>query len=293
MSDYLVRAITADGFVKATAITSKDLTERARQIHRCLPVATAALGRALAGVSMMGAMLKQNDASVTLQIKGDGPIGTIVAVSDSGGNVRGYLQNPALELPLKDNGKLDVGGAVGQGRLVVIKDLNLKEPYIGMVDLVSGEIAEDLAAYYAESEQVPAACALGVLVDTDQSVRAAGGYILELLPGAGDDVAEQLEAAVQLAGPVTAMLDSGCTPEQILQKLLGGLDVQILEKVPVEYRCYCSRERVERALISMGREDLLKLAGERTQHEMSCQFCDTKYIFTSQEIIALSGQIKN
>ena len=210
MSDQLVRAISKDGFVKAVAVSTRDLTERARQIHHTLPVATAALGRTLAAASMMGNALKGDGASVTLQVKGGGPLGTILAVSDNEGNVRGTVDNPAVDIPLRPDGKLDVGSAVGcDGTLTVIRDLNMKEPYVGSVGLLGGEIAEDLAAYFVESEQIPTACGLGVLVDRDQSVLAAGGYLIQLLPGAGEDVISKVEGGVMAAGSVTGMLQAG------------------------------------------------------------------------------------
>ena len=255
--DQLVRAITAGGAVKAVAVTTRELTERARNIQKSLPAATAALGRTLAAASMMGSALKEDAASLTLQIKGGGPLGTILAVSDPQGCVRGYVQNPQVDLPLRPDGKLDVGGAVGSGgTLTVIRDLGMGEPYTGSVELLSGEIAEDLAAYFAESEQVPTACALGVLVDRDQSVRAAGGYLIQLLPGAGEDVIGRVEGGVLAAGPVTALLDKDPDPAALLRTVLSDFDVEILETSPISYRCYCSRDRVERALISMGVEEL-------------------------------------
>ena len=247
--DQLVRAMTKDGFVKAVAVTTRDLTERARTIHRTLPVATAALGRTLAAASMMGNALKAEGASLTLQIKGGGPLGTILAVSDTEGNVRGYVQNPQADLPLRPDGKLDVGAAVGaDGALTVIKDLDMKEPYIGSVGLLSGEIAEDLATYFVESEQIPTACALGVLVDRDQSVRAAGGYIIQLLPGASEDVIGRVEGGVLSAGPVTKLLERDDDPEHLLQAVLSDFTIETLETAPIDYRCYCSQERVEQVL---------------------------------------------
>ena len=227
--DQLVRAMTKDGFVKAVAVTTRDLTERARTIHRTLPVATAALGRTLAAASMMGNALKVEGASLTLQIKGGGPLGTILAVSDTEGNVRGYVQNPQADLPLRPDGKLDVGAAVGaDGALTVIKDLDMKEPYIGSVGLLSGEIAEDLAAYFVESEQIPTACALGVLVDRDQSVRASGGYLIQLLPGAAEDTIAKVEGGVLAAGAVTALLERNSSPEALLRTVLSDFEVEIL-----------------------------------------------------------------
>ena len=291
--DRLVRAITADGMVQAVAVSTKELTERSRHIHRTLPVATAALGRALAAASMMGNALKEEDASLTLQIKGGGPLGTVLAVSDAQGNVRGYVQEPQVDLPLRSDGKLDVGGAVGrEGTLTVIKDLGMKEPYIGSVGLLGGEIAEDLAAYFVESEQIPTACALGVLVERDQSVRAAGGYIIQLLPGAGEDVIAKVEGGVLAAGPVTALLDRDSRPEALLRAVLSDFDVEILEESPIEYRCYCSRERVERALISMGAADLEDLLREQGGCELTCQFCDRVHRFSGQELQALLDGMK-
>ena len=291
--DRLVRAITADGLVQAVAITSRDLTERARQIHTTLPVATAALGRALAAASMMGNALKDGGASLTLQIKGGGPLGTVLAVSDNQGNVRGYVQQPHVDLPLRPDGKLDVGGAVGsEGTLTVIKDLNMKDPYVGSVQLLGGEIAEDLAAYFVESEQIPTACALGVLVDRDQSVKAAGGYIIQLLPGAGEDTIAKVEGGVMAAGAVTALLADNDDPEALLRRVLSDFEVEILETSPVTYRCYCSRERVERALISLGPAELEKILEEQGGCELTCQFCDAVYPFTSSELETLMGQMR-
>ena len=291
--DQLVRAITKDGTVKAVAVTTKDLTERVRNIHKTLPVATAALGRALAAASMMGNALKEEAASLTLQIKGGGPLGTVLAVSDHLGNVRGYVQNPQVDLPLREDGKLNVGAAVGaDGTLTVIKDLGMKEPYIGSVGLLGGEIAEDLAAYFVESEQIPTACALGVLVDRDQSVKAAGGYIVQLLPGAGEDVITKVEGGVLAAGPVTKLLDQDSDPEALLRTVLSDFDVEILETSPIEYRCYCSRDRVERALISMGVAELEDLLREQGGCELGCQFCDKVYRYTGEELQALIDRLK-
>ena len=291
--DQLVRAMTKDGFVKAVAVTTRDLTERARTIHRTLPVATAALGRTLAAASMMGNALKVEGASLTLQIKGGGPLGTILAVSDTEGNVRGYVQNPQADLPLRPDGKLDVGAAVGaDGALTVIKDLDMKEPYIGSVGLLSGEIAEDLAAYFVESEQIPTACALGVLVDRDQSVRASGGYLIQLLPGAAEDTIAKVEGGVLAAGPVTALLERNSSPEALLRTVLSDFEVEILETAPIAYRCRCTRDRVERALISMGVEELENLLEEQGGCELTCQFCDRIYRFTRADLEALLTEMR-
>ena len=249
MSDYIVRAISTDGLVQAAAICSRGITERARQIHHTSPVATAALGRALAGASMMGNALKGQGASLTLQIKGGGPLGTVLAVSDAQGNVRGYVANPQADLPLRDDGKLDVGGAVGaEGTITVIKDLHMKEPYVGTVDLLGGEIAEDIAGYFVESEQIPTACALGVLVDRDHSVKTAGGYLIQLMPGAGEDTIAKVEGGIMAAGPVSAILDRDPDPEHLLRAVMSDFELKVLETCPVSYKCYCSRQRVERAL---------------------------------------------
>ena len=290
--DEIVRIIAKDAPVKAMAITGRDLVERARQIHRTLPVITAALGRSLMACSMMGDQLKGEGSSVTLRIKGDGPMGSLTAVSDTGGNVRGFVQNPAVLLPPKANGKLDVGGAVGQrGTLTVIKDLDMKEPYVGMVPLISGEIAEDVTEYFAVSEQIPTACALGVLVDTDQSVLRAGGYLIQLLPGASDQVIDRVEAGVQALGPVTtALMAEGMDAETLLRKALAGFDLELLERRPVEYRCYCSRERVAKALVSMGSQELEALIREQGKAELTCQFCDAVYEFDRAELEALLRQ---
>ena len=285
MRDEIVRAITADGMVKATAITGRALVERARTIHTLLPMATAALGRALMGASMMGDMLKEEKGAVTLQIKGGGPLGTVLAVSDHQGNVRGYVQNPHVDLMEKYPGKLDVGAAVGQdGTLTVIKDLGMKEPYVGSIGLFSGEIADDLAMYFVESEQIPTACALGVLVGTDQSVTAAGGYLIQLLPGAGEETITRIEEGVKRLGPVSLALERGLDGEGLLRAVLEGTQLEILEKHPVEYRCYCSRDRVTRALISMGRGELASLIEEQGQAELTCQFCDKVYRYTKEEL---------
>jgi len=294
MSDQLVRAITADGMVKATAVSTKYLTEHARQVHRTLPVATAALGRSLAAASMLGNALKQDGASLTLQIKGGGPLGTILAVSDNEGNVRGTVDHPDVDLPLRGDGKLDVGTAVGtDGTLTVIRDLNMKDPYVGSVALFSGEIADDLASYFVESEQVPTACGLGVLVERDQSVRAAGGYLVQLLPGAGEDVIGKVEGGVLAAGSVTHLLETNDDPEAMLRTLLSDFSLEVLEKSPVEYRCTCSRERMERALISMGPHELESLIREQGDAELGCRFCGKKQIFTKEELkILLAGMNK-
>ena len=288
MADSIIRVLAKDVPVKASAITARDMVERARQIHRTLPVATAALGRALMACSMMGNQLKEEKGSVTLQIKGAGPLGRITVVSDSSGNARGYVQNPQVDLPLKGPAKLDVGSAVGlPGALTVIKDLQMKEPYVGTVPLVSGEIAEDVTSYFAESEQIPTACALGVLVEVDQSVLCAGGYLIQLLPGADDGVISAIEQGIQTVGPVTEALRSGADARALLEQVLGAFELEVLAQEPVEYRCYCSRDRVTRALISMGREELEALIREQGKAELTCQFCDQAYHYSREALEAL------
>ena len=273
MADRIVRAISTDGMVQAAAICSRGLTERARQIHKTLPVATAALGRTLAAASMMGNALKSDGASLTLQFKGGGPLGTVLAVSDNEGNVRGYVTNPHVDLPLRPDG-----------------NLHMKEPYVGTIDLLGGEIAEDVAGYFVESEQIPTACALGVLVDRDQSVKAAGGYLIQLMPGAGEDVITKVEGGIMAAGPVSALLDKNDDPEQLLRDVMSDFDLKVLETCPVSYKCYCSRERVERALISLGRNELEQMLSEQGGCQLTCQFCDAVYDFSAED---LKGLLKN
>lgn len=283
--DYLVRGMSKDGFVKCVAIRSTETVRRGAEIQGTTPNATAAFGRALTAASMMGNMQKVENGSMTLQIKGGGPIGTIVCVSDAVGNVRGYVTEPKVPLVEKYPGKLDVGATVGtDGTLTVIRDLQMKEPYIGSVALASGEIADDVTAYFAQSEQTPTACALGVLVDRDQSVKVAGGYLFQLLPDAPEATISALEQGIQKAGAVTPMLDKGMSPEEILQTVCGDLGVDILEKQEVSYKCYCSRERVSAALLSLGRGELEEIISEDKAFPVECQFCDTVYTFTPADI---------
>ena len=281
-----------DGFVKVVAIRSTEMVRRGAEIQKTTPNATAAFGRALTVTSMMGNMQKVENGSMTLQVRGGGPIGTITCVSDSDGNVRGCVTEPGVPLVEKYPGKLDVGATVGtDGTLTVIRDLQMKEPYIGSVQLVSGEIGDDVTAYFAQSEQTPTACALGVLVDRDQSVKVAGGYILQLLPGAPDEVIEKLEQGIQRAGAVTAMLDRGMTPEDILGAVVGDLGVVFMETCEVQYKCYCSRDRVTKALISIGREELTDIMQEGKTFPVECQFCDEVYAFTPEDIARLLEKI--
>lgn len=282
--DKIIRTVTNDGFVKISVIVGKEMVEHARQIHSLSPVATAALGRTLMATSMLGNMLKEDDASVTVRINGGGAIGTVLAVSDKNGNARGYVQNPQIDLPLKADGKLDVGAAVGKnGQLSVSKDLGLKLPYIGSTELVSGEIAEDMAKYFAESEQVGTACGLGVLVDTDRSVASAGGYIVQLLPNADENVLDIIEKNIAEMRSVSDILLEG-SGKDLLNDVLKGLEHQILSESPVEYRCYCSQERVDRAIESMGIENLEEIAESSEDTEVLCHFCNKKYVFSPEDI---------
>ena len=285
MKDYLVRGMTMDGFVKVVAIRSTELVRRGTQIHGTTPNATAAFGRALTVASMMGNMQKVENGSMTLQIRGGGPIGTITVVSDPEGNVRGTVTEPKVPLVEKYPGKLDVGATVGtDGTITVIRDLQMKEPYVGSTELVTGEIGDDVTAYFAQSEQTPTACALGVLVDRDMSVKVAGGYLVQLLPGAPDEVIDALEDGIKRAGAVTKMLEAGMTPEDILGQVCGTLGVVFMETAEVSYKCYCSRERVESALISLGRKELAEIMEDGKAFPVECQFCDTVYEFTPEDI---------
>ena len=293
MSDYLVRGMSMDGFVKVAAIRSTEIVRRGAEIQKTTPNATAAFGRALTAASLMGNMQKVDNGSMTLQIRGGGPIGTITCVSDAVGNVRGCVTEPRVPLVEKYPGKLDVGATVGtDGTLTVIRDLQMKEPYIGSVELVSGEIADDVTSYFAQSEQTPTACALGVLVDTDWSVKVAGGYIVQLLPGAPEETIDALERGIQTAGAVTKMLEAGMTPEDILGQVCGELGVVFMETTEVSYKCYCTRERVEAALISLGVKELEEIAAEGKTFPVECQFCDTVYQFTPENIRELIAKSK-
>ena len=284
MSDILLRAIARDAGIQISAAVTTGLVERARQIHNTTPVATAALGRTLTATAIMGSQLKVDDGSVTVQVKGNGPLGAIVCVGDADGYVRGYLQNPSADLPLRPDGKLAVGAGVGRGYLMVIKDIGLKDPITGTVALVNGEIAEDLTRYFAESEQIPSACALGVLVDTDCTVKCAGGWLVQLMPGVKDADIDRLEANLAKLEPMTTMLDKGMSLEEIVQAVLDGFAVDFLQTDEIGYRCACSREKVERALISMGKTELGKMADEQENSEVTCQFCDKIYTFSREEL---------
>lgn len=292
--DILKRGISADGTIRVYACITTELVNHAQQIHHTYPVATAALGRLLTGAAMMGASgLKSKEASVTLQIKGDGPLGFAVAVAEANAHVRGYVSNPCVDRPLNSEGKLDVGGAVGKGYLSVIRDLGLKEPYIGQIPLVSGEIAEDITMYYAQSEQTPTATGLGVLVDTDNSVLAAGGFLIQLMPGATDETACKLEKTLSDLPPVTSMIHDGIDIDDLIFKITDGFDMLIENKSEQPlYECKCSKERMENALISIGYDELSAIIDEQGEAELTCQFCDNKYTFSKEELIALLKSAK-
>ena len=277
------RAITEDGSARLFVMDSTDIVRRSWEIHHTSKTTTALLGRTLTAASLMGTLLKDRDNSLTLQLRGDGPAGLVVCTSDYMGNVRGYVENPDAELPPNAMGKLDVGGAVGKGTLYVIKDLGLGEPYIGVCPLVSGEVAEDITSYFANSEQTPTVCALGVLVNPDLTIRKAGGFIIQLLPTADDTIIDKVEKCTSDIEPVTTMLDKGLSPETICRTVLPAFQLDVLDTSEPEYRCNGSRERVSRALISMGRDELEKLK-EDEKTEVCCQFCDKKYVFTPADI---------
>ncbi len=282
--DEIVRAVTKDGFVKISAVTARGVVERAREVHGLSPTASAALGRTLCGASMLGELMKEDDASLTIRVNGGGPVGSVIAVSDNGGNVRGYVTEPKADLPLRGDGKLDVGGLVGtDGMLTVSRDIGLKEPYVGSTELVTGEIAEDLAQYMVESEQIPAAVGLGVLVDTDRTIKAAGGFIVQLMPGAPEELITTLEDNILVMDQLTTILAEDGVDEAVRQ-VLRGLEYETVMRVPVEYRCNCSRERVEQALISCGKQELEDMAASGEDTEVSCQFCDKIYRFTPKEL---------
>ena len=291
MNDYIVRATAAGDTVRAFAIRSTDLTAEARELHHTFPVVTAALGRLLSAGAMMGSMMKGENDKLTLQMKGDGPIAQMTVTADSHGNVKGFAANPSVDIPLKRAGKLDVGGAVGKGFLTVIMDLGLKEPYNGQVEIQTGEIGDDLAYYFTVSEQTPSVVGLGVMVDTDSSVKHAGGFIIQLMPDAAEETIEALEAKVADADPVTTMMDSGMSPEDILAYYLGDLDLNINEKLPVRYYCGCSKEKVAGALATISTEDLKEMINDGEEIEVKCYFCNSAYKFSTEELEEIMTKI--
>ena len=282
--DYIVRATAADHQLRAFAVTSRDIVEKAREIHNTSPVATAAIGRLLTAASMMGSMMKGEKDVLTLQIECGGPIGGITVTADSNADVKGYVNNPNVILPPNAQGKLDVSGALGPGFLNVIKDIGLREPYNGQTHLVSGEIAEDLTYYFATSEQVPSSVGLGVLMDKDNHVRQAGGFIIQVMPDTDDEVIDKLEARLGEVHSVTDMLDKGMTPEDILGYVLDCMDVEILETIPTQYKCNCSVERVSKAIASIGKKDLQEMIDDGEPIEVNCQFCGSHYKFDTEQL---------
>lgn len=288
MKDYIVNAITSCGSIRVIAASTTDLCEKAREIHNFSPTCTAAVGRALTAAAMIGSTLKGEEDTLTLQFKGDGPVGRVIAVSDNKATVKGYAGDPYVDLPLKKNGHLDVGGAVGRnGYLSVIRDFGMKEPYVGQVELVTGEIAEDLTYYYAKSEQLPSAVALGVIVDTDLTVRSAGGFIIQLLPGAMDEDIDRVEKAIGEIGEVPKLIEQGKTPRDIVQMLLKGYEIEFFDEMEPKYECDCSKDRMARALISLGRDELRAMIEEDGEAEVCCQFCNARHLFGKEELEAL------
>ena len=290
--DEIIRAVSADGFVKMQVITARAIVQRAQDIHHLTPTTSAALGRTLCAASMLGELMKEDDASLTIRVQGGGPIGSVIAVSDHEGNVRGVVGDASVDLPLRPDGKLDVGGAVGRdGMFTVSRDIGLKEPYIGSTALVSGEIAEDLAAYLVESEQIAAASGLGVLVDTDRSIKAAGGFIVQLLPGAPESLIEKLEDNIFLMDQLTTILaEDGA--EAVIDQVMKDLEPEIVDRHPVEYRCYCSRERVRGAIATVGADALKEMIADGKSVEVSCQFCDAVYHFTTDELQSMLDEVE-
>ena len=282
--DYMIRAVAADAQLRAFAITSRDLTEKARQAHNTSPIATAALGRAMSGALMMADMLKGPRDLLTIQIDGDGPMQGLVVTADNQGHVKGYVKNPHVILDPNAQGHLNVGGAIGQGTLTVIRDMNLKDPYIGQIPLVTGEIAEDLTAYYAQSEQIPSAVGLGVLMNKENTVRRAGGFVVQLMPFADEGVIGKLENNIRRIKSVTHILDEDSRPEHLLDTVLEGFDIQITSREDVSFYCNCSRERFERGLILLGREELENIIADGKEIELACQFCNRRYTYTPDEV---------
>ena len=290
--DYMIRATAADGYIRAFAATTRTTVETARQHHNTSPVATAALGRLMTAALMMGYDMKNDPDLLTIRINCDGPIGGLLVTADRAGHVKGYVNNPQVMLPPNEKGKLDVGGALDLGVLSVIRDVGLKEPYIGQTILISGEIAEDLTYYFANSEQVPSSVALGVLMNKDNTVRQAGGFILQLMPGASDEIIDRLEEKISGLESMTAMLDKGMTPEDVLALVLGDMDLEINDRQECAFYCNCTRHKLEQALISIGRKDLEEMIAEGKDIEMECHFCSKKYAFSVDELKALLEKAK-
>lgn len=292
MADYIVRASAANNQIRAFAATTKEMVEYARSVHETSPVATAALGRLLTAATMMGIMMKGDKDLLTLQIKGDGPIGGLTVTANSKGAVKGYVKHPEVMLPPSKSGKLDVGGAIGAGTLSVIKDMGLKEPYSGQIRLISGEIAEDLTYYFAASEQVPSAVALGVLMNKNNTVKRAGGFIIQLLPFAEEEVISNLEAKIGELSGITDLLDQDMTPEMVLEHVLGEFGLEILDRVPAAFECDCDKERVEKAIISIGEKEIREMIEENEPIEVNCQFCNSHYYFSVEELNDILKKMK-
>lgn len=292
MSDYIVRATAGNGSIRAFAATTKEMVQHARELHHTSPVASAALGRLMTAAAMMGSMLKGEKDILTLQVRGEGPLQGMVVTSDSKAQVKGYVFNPGVEVPDLYPGKLNVSGAIGNGYMSIIKDIGMREPYAGRIELVTGEIAEDLTYYFAQSEQTPSAVGLGVLIETDTSIRRAGGFIIQLLPDATEEMITKLEAKLNAIPYVTDLLDMGQTPEGILQMILGDMDLKITDTIPTTFYCNCTRERVEKALISIGKEELEKIIREDKKANLHCHFCGKEYDFTEEDLIRLLEEAK-
>ncbi len=287
MSDILTKAMTKDGFFKITAAVTTETVNAAHNFHQTMPVASAALGRLLTAGLLMADNLKEKDASLTLQMRGDGPLGTLVVVADSHGGVKGYVANPAADLPLKENGKLDVGGGIGRGTLGVIRDLKMKEPYIGQIPIQTGEIGDDLAYYFMQSEQIPSVVSLGVLVDRDYSIKSAGGLLIQVMPGCDEKSLSKLENSIQGMMSITEMLNQGMTAKNMIEYAMLGFDVEFLEDIEIGYRCNCGRERMERAIISLGKQEIQDLIAEQGEAEIVCHFCNHAYQFSKEELTDL------
>lgn len=292
MGDYIIRAIDKEKSIRIFVAETTNIIEEARKIHNTTPVATAALGRTITATAIMSKMMKGEKDKISLQFKGDGPIGMILVVGNSKGEVKGYVSNPYVDLSLKASGKLDVGRAVGRGRLTVIRDLGLKEPYIGQSNIITGEIAEDLTNYFATSEQQPSAVALGVLVDRDYTVKASGGYIVQVLPNISDKNLSKLEEIISKAEPISSLVDKGYTPEEILSEVFGELDMTVTEKHDISLICDCSRDKIESVLISLGVDELSNIIKEEGKAEVGCQFCNTQYVFNEEELKDIINNIK-
>ncbi|OUQ19713.1 Hsp33 family molecular chaperone [Lachnoclostridium sp. An14] len=292
MTDYIVRATAAEGQIRAFASTTRELVETARAAHNTSPVATAALGRLLTAAGMMGVMMKGEKDLLTIKIQGDGPIGGLTVTADAKGDVKGYVFNPGVMLPPNAKGKLDVGGALGVGVLSVIRDVGLKEPYVGQTILVTGEIAEDLTYYYATSEQTPSSVALGVLMNTDNTVRQAGGFMIQLMPGASDEIVTKLERTLGEITSITSLLDAGNSPEMILEHILGEFGLEILDRLPTRFVCNCTKDRVEKAIVSIGKKEIQEMIDDGKSIEVNCHFCNKHYEFTVEELRELLEQAK-